>query len=562
MLGHANFGKGTMFRTFFFYVGLWLTLFVSPTLAQVAPTGAERPSSATANYAAPVVIDGEKIFIIRGSSALPADQRAEKIQDRIIAIAKSSNSAIIQTEVSNHEFGKEIVVDDQFVMVISQSDADYEALEVGELASVLADAIEDSILLYRINRSSGARVDSVIAAVAWSFAFLIISVLFFAKRKVLLESLRKLVERRFRHVEKATKSILRKRAIASIIAYVAMVLLWIFYLLILYYYLSLVLLSFAESRPVANVLLNYVSEPLAGIFWGIVGHIPDMLMLAFIAFITKKIMDGVKLFFENLERGAFEIDNFEKHWVNPTHFLTRIIIIIIALVFAYPYIPGSDSQAFQGLTILAGVMLSLGSNTVVSNIMAGLFVIYRRSTNIGDRIEVGGKTGDVVEIKLMETVIKSTKNEMISIPNAQLLNSEIVNYTRRIDGRGLIVHTTVGIGYDEPPAKICAMLIEAATRTQQLRRSPEPFVLWTQLADYAINYEINAFTTRGANLPQIRSDLHKNIVQVFNENHTQIMIPSYIADPEVPKFPKEKWSGKLVHETQDPVLPVTDELKR
>ena len=134
---------------------------------------------------------------------------------------------------------------------------------------------------------------------------------------------------------------------------------------------------------------------------------------------------------------------------------------------------------------------------------------------------------------------------MISIPNAQLLNSEVVNFSRKVDGRGILVHTTVGIGYEEPPKKIKAMLIEAANRTQGLKKSPEPFVLWTALGDYAINYQINAFTTRGASLPKILSDLHENIVTVFNENRTQIMTPSYMADPAEPKLPPGDWDGEL-----------------
>lgn len=177
--------------------------------------------------------------------------------------------------------------------------------------------------------------------------------------------------------------------------------------------------------------------------------------------------------------------------------------------------------------------------------MAGLFVVYRRSTNIGDRIKVGNQVGDVVEIKLMETLVKSIKNEMISIPNAQLLNSEVTNYSRTIDGRGLMVNTTVGIGYEEPQEKVEAMLIEAAKRTTHLKLSPKPFVLMTALADYAVNYQINAFSTRGSSLPQIYSDLHRNIVSVFNENGVQIMTPSYIADPDEPKVPQEKWDGVL-----------------
>lgn len=158
---------------------------------------------------------------------------------------------------------------------------------------------------------------------------------------------------------------------------------------------------------------------------------------------------------------------------------------------------------------------------------------------------VGDQIGDVVEIKMMETLIKSVKNEMVSIPNAQLLNSEVVNYSRKIDGRGLLVHTTVGIGYEEPQNKVEAMLIEAARRTRDLKKSPAPFVLWANLADYAINYQINAFTTRGSSLPRILSDLHRNIVDVFNENGVQIMTPSYMADPEKPKVPTQPWDGKL-----------------
>ena len=162
-------------------------------------------------------------------------------------------------------------------------------------------------------------------------------------------------------------------------------------------------------------------------------------------------------------------------------------------------------------------------------------MIYRRSTSIGDRIKLGDHVGDVIEIKLMETHLKSIKNELISIPNAQLLNSEVVNYSKRIDGSGLLLHTTVGIGYEEPPKKIEAMLIEAAGRTKGLKARPEPFVLWSALADYAINYQVNAYTTRGNSIPKIKSDLHRHIVDVFNENKVQIIPPPTSPIPKTPR---------------------------
>ncbi|WP_271951948.1 mechanosensitive ion channel family protein [Ruegeria faecimaris] len=498
-------------------------------------------------FIAPVIVDGDELFVVRGSSALPATDRAAKIEERIAQVADRSESKTVGIQISRAEFGQLVRVDGHMVTITTQADADHEQMDIEVLAGLQAEAIENAILKYREARSSEGRVDSALAAVAWTALFALVSYFFFAKRKKFLGYVRNNLEKRAESVEEATKSILRSRAIASIIVYSIHALMWVLFLFFLYYYLSLVLLSFAETQAIAQVLLKYVSEPLINVVLAVVGYIPNLIMLVIIAALCRFAIRGLDLFFDNLENGAFEIKDFEAHWIAPTNMLFRALIIVIALVFAYPYIPGSGSRAFQGLTILAGIMVSLGSNTVVSNMMAGLFVIYRRSTNVGDRIMVGDKIGDVTEIKLMETLIKSIKNEMISIPNAQLLNSEVVNYSRKVDGRGLLVHTTVGIGYEEPPKKITAMLIEAAHRTQGLKKNPEPFVLWTQLADYAINYEINAYTSRGSSLPKILSDLHQNIVEVFNENGTQIMTPSYMADPPSPKIPTEEWDGKLAH---------------
>ncbi|MBE1283673.1 MAG: mechanosensitive ion channel [Rhodobacteraceae bacterium] len=519
----------------------------APVSAQTVPDTPTEQSQ-DSDFLASVEVDGEELFVLRGSTALPARERADRVQSRIVAAAEASEAETITIQVRDAVFGKEILVDGTMVTVATEADAEFEQIELEVLAGLHAEAIEAAILQYRAARTQEALVNSAVSAFAWSVAFIVVSYFFFARRGRLHNTLMRLAERRLEKVEEATKSILQRRAVVGLLVYLLHVIMWVIYLILFYYYLSFVLLSFPETRPVAQLLLNYVSAPLYSVVMGAVGYIPNIIMLVIIAFVTKNLIDGVNLFFDNLEQGVFEIRNFEKHWVAPTLFLAKVVIILIAFVFAAPYIPGSDSQAFQGLTILAGVMVSLGSNTVVSNMMSGLFVIYRRSANVGDRIQVGDKLGDVMEVKLMETVIKSVKNEMISIPNAQLLNSEVVNYTRTIDGRGLLIHSTVGIGYEEPPKKVEAMLVEAARRTTGLKKSPAPFVLWSQLADYAINYEINAYTSRGGSIPKIKSDLHQNIVDIFNENGTQIMTPSYIADPEIPKIPEGEWDGTLAHE--------------
>ena len=244
----------------------------------------------------------------------------------------------------------------------------------------------------------------------------------------------------------------------------------------------------------------------------------------------------MRVIFENIELGLIKIKGFEAGWVWPTYRIAKVAVIIFAVIFAYPHIPGSGTTAFQGITIFLGVILSFGSSSVISNLLAGLFVIYRRSVNVGDMILVDGQVGAVESITVLETLLRSVKNELISIPNSQLLGSKVVNYTRRGDTEGILVHTSVGIGYEEPQSRVEAMLLEAAGRTGGLKTEPPPFVLRRQLADYAVVYEVNAFPDEIDALPRLESDLHANILDVFNENRVQIMTPSYMADPEIPKI--------------------------
>ncbi|WP_170338514.1 mechanosensitive ion channel family protein [Ruegeria arenilitoris] len=524
--------------------------FSVPVMAQDAPQdGPEADSAAAQTFMAPVIVDGDTLFHIRGSSALPAPERAENIQDAIIKVAESSDATDVDITYQDTEIGTRILADGQMVTIVTEADAELEQMELSVLTVLHGDAIRDAIMAYRANRTDEARVSGAIEAAAWTLGFIVfVLVILWLHRRIRRRTLI-FVRRYLRDVEEATAKSVQAEAIAALIRYGLNFGLLIIFFLGFYYYLSFVLLAFAESRYFAQLLLTYLTEPVLLIFRGILSYIPNMIMLALIAWVTMYIIKGMRVFFDAVEAGTFDMGDFEKHWVNPTFNIARVVVILIALVFAVPYIPGSDSAAFQGLTILVGAMLSLGANSVVSNMLAGLFVIYRRSTSIGDRIQIGEHIGDVVQIKLMETHLKSIKNELISIPNAQLMNSDVVNFSKQTDGKGLLLHTTVGIGYEEPPEKVEAMLIEAAHRTDGLRARPEPFVLWTTLADYAINYQINAYTTRGNSIPRIKSDLHRNIVDVFNENGVQIMTPSYVADPPEPKIPTHPWDGRLAHDT-------------
>lgn len=208
----------------------------------------------------------------------------------------------------------------------------------------------------------------------------------------------------------------------------------------------------------------------------------------------------------------------------------------------YPYIPGSHSEAFKSISILVGVLVSLGSTSITSNILAGYSIIYRRAFKVGDWVKINGHIGKISQIRLLVTNMRSLKNEMIVIPNSTLLNNEIVNFSALAATNGLILHTAVGIGYEVPWRQVEAMLLLAAERTLDLMRTPRPFVLQTALNDFSITYELNVFCSGPEKMLELYSDLHRNIQDVFNEYHVQIMTPHYIQDTQEPKVvPKEKW---------------------
>jgi len=517
--------------------------------AQDDETVVEAPPSVDSEvFLQPVVVDGEEIFSVRGSTALPAEERAALVTERIIEVANRSEATSVNMRVERSEIGRSVFADGTMVTVTTEADAEFEQMDIVVLAQLHAEAVERSILAYRANRTDEAFSHGALTAAIWSGVFVVYCIILFWIRRRLPRLVARIVERRAKVLQAATKDIVQSSAVSDLARFFIRLLIDIFLFTGFYYFLSFVLLAFPNTRPVAELLIRYVTDPILGLLLGFLAYMPNLITILIIAGLTRWLIKGTHLFFESVEQGVVELRSFESHWIWPTYNLIRIGLILIAAVICFPYIPGSDSAAFQGLTILVGVMVSMGSNSVVSNVLAGLFVLYKRSMNVGDRIRVGDFYGDVMQIRLMETYLKSVKNELISIPNATLLSSEVINYTSQIDGKGLLLHTSVGIGYEEPRKKVEAMLVEAARRTKGLKNSPAPFVLITGLMDFATVYQINAFTTRGSSLPLLLSELHKNITDVFNENKVQIMTPNYEADTADLKISEVEWEEPLAHE--------------
>ena len=309
-----------------------------------------------------------------------------------------------------------------------------------------------------------------------------------------------------------------------------------------YFYLRYLLGLLPATRGAASRIDDWVLAPLAVLGDGLVARIPDFIFLFVLFLLVRWLLRLVHHFFAAVGRGDVEVAGFDSDWADPTYKLVRLGIVAFGLIVAYPYIPGSDSAAFKGISIFLGVVFSLGSSSAIANVLAGYSLTYRRAFREGDRVKIAGIVGDVSHVRLQATYLHTVKNEEVVVPNSTILGSEVVNYSTLARTKGLVLHTTVGIGYETPWRQVEAMLLEAARRTPGLLAEPKPFVLQLALGDFAVTYEINVYCDDPKAMGPLYTALHANILDVFNEYGVQIMTPAYEGDPEVPKVvPREQW---------------------
>ena len=302
---------------------------------------------------------------------------------------------------------------------------------------------------------------------------------------------------------------------------------WTLLVFLGYLYLSVLFSFFPVTRGLASRSFQLVLEPLTVVFKAILGYLPSLFSLLLIALVTRYLLKLVHLVFKGFQSGALRFPNFHPEWAEPTYRLIRLFVFAFALVIAFPYLPGSGSDAFKGVSLFFGLVFSLGSSGVVGNAVAGVLITYMRPFKLGDRIAVGETVGDVVEKSLLVTRLRTIKNVDVTIPNATLLGTQVHNYSANAHRGGLILHTTVTIGYDAPWRTVHALLIAAAGSTEGILAEPAPFVFQTSLDDFYVSYQINAYTDQPSRMAAIYSELHTNIQEKFNEGGVEIMSPHY-----------------------------------
>ena len=273
-----------------------------------------------------------------------------------------------------------------------------------------------------------------------------------------------------------------------------------------------------------------------------VSKLPDLIFLAILVWVVRIILRMIRRFFEAVEQGRIHLPNFDQEWAAPTYKLVRPMVIAFAIVVGYPYIPGSGSEAFKGVSLFLGIVFSLGSSSFIANMIAGYSMTYRRAFKIGDLVRIGEVMGVVSAVRLQVTHVRTIKNEEVVMPNSEIMNTHVTNFSSLAQSSGLVLHTTVGIGYETPWRQVEAMLLEAARRTPDLMTDPPPFVFHLQLGDFCVTYELNVYCRDPLKMRAIYTDLHRHILDVFNEYGVQIMTPAYEGDPQIPKVvPREQW---------------------
>ncbi len=509
--------------------------------AQVSPTPPKSQEVKLQGY--PVTLGDQTLFYIKDIKGFPAENRAKTIGERIKKAADDPYIPITSVTTSAYEQPATFVMmGNDVLMAVLDEDALAEGRPRKEIAEEYSQKLKGAIGKYREERSLKHKLVGIlytlIATLFLIAALYLINLLYHrgeAKIQAWLDSKKV-------HIGIQTFEVVRAERVRALLVG-ALKIIQIFIILLLFYaYLHLSLSFLPWTRTFATQLFDYILGPLKTVGSAVLAAIPSLIFLAIIILITLYILKLMRHFFDEVERRIIVLKGFYPEWAKPTYKICRLLVIAFAAVVAFPYIPGSDSPAFKGISIFLGVLFSLGSTSFVANVLAGYSLTYRRAFRVGDRVRIGEFIGDVIDMRVAVTHLKTIKNEDIIVPNSTIVNSHVVNYSSFAREQGLILHTTVTIGYDTPWRQVHALLLMGAERTSGVLRKPPPFILQRSLDDFYVTYELNVYTDKPLEMVEIYSELHQNIQDAFNEYEVQIMSPSYRFDPDRPKVvPKEKW---------------------
>lgn len=506
-------------------IGLFLACSLMNIMAQEAVPTADDVSSddVATNDVAVLLFHGKELFAVPGISSVSAQQRVEVMLRRFNRAAKSPLVSTDDFEIhhDNELQVSLIMLDSDVVAAVWEVDAKHHDVPRETLAEHWQELIKDSIDQYREDRTTESISKSSIFAGGATLAFLII---WWVIRKISQKEI-SIIEKKFKG-QKMFKLLDGDSIVlinGNIVKFIRMIImLWIFIL-----YLNLMLSFFPWTYNLSAKLFDLVSTPVINFGHAFVENLPKLFGLLVIIVITTFVLRSLKSIFQQIDLGRVRIRGFYRDWADPTYRLVRIVVIVFAVVVGFPFIPGSSSPAFKGISIFMGVLLSLGSTSAVGNIVAGLVLTYMRPFVNDDFVEISGMRGEVVSRDTFSTRLQTPTNEIISIPNASVSSNHIINFSRMAERGGVNVGTAITIGYDVPWRTVHELLFASAEGVEDVLQAPPPKVLQVSLDDFYVQYKLIVTTKHPERRIPIRSNLHQNIQDNFAKAGVEIMSPHY-----------------------------------
>ena len=483
-----------------------------------------------------VTLFGRTVFQIWGGlGGFSPEARAERLTGRLESLASTLDIPPDSLRVLDGNELTTIQLGDAIVMTVTDADAEAQLLSRAEAALRYLGIIRAEIERHREQLSlRGLTRSAIQAALALALMLLLLRALRWASGWLGHRTAG--VRRRLaRPVRMGAVEVVSRGQVAQAGRALAGLARWATGLVIVYLFLTYVFGLFPWTQSWSEELLSYALAPLRRLGQLVLDGAPNVLAIAIIVVLIRWLIRLSNFVFGRVERGEVAIGGFHPELAEPTRKIAKFLLVVLAIMLIYPYTPIADSPVFQGLTVFLGILFSLGSSSAISNVVAGTVLTYTRAFRIGDRVKVGDTFGDVVDKSFLATRIRTPKNEDVSVPNSTVLSGHIVNYSVMArEGSGVILHTTVTIGYDVPWPRVHELLASAAADVEGLEAEPAPFVLQTSLGDFSVAYQLNAYTLQVKRMATLYSVLHQNIQTAFARAGIEILSPTYHARRDAP----------------------------
>lgn len=477
----------------------------------------------------PVTVDGDTLFMLYANrGGYNAANRAEMASEAIAKAGKyrlSADSLYLLDNGSNTD----IMYGNQVIISLTEQDALWQSTTHRQLAADYMPLLQSTIdRLHSSYNLKGFAIRALLFILVIAAQYLLIRLTNYLFRRLR----RRIIRYQHNHLKSVfirEYELLNRHQLTRIIIFFSNILRYAVLLIQLTITVPILFAIFPQTEKLALRIFLYIIEPVKMVFTSVVEYIPNLFIIMVIWLCIHYLVKGVRYIATEIENEKLKISGFYPDWAKPTFNIIRVLLYAFMIAMIYPYLPGSDSGVFQGISVFVGLIISLGSSTVIGNIIAGLVITYMRPFKLGDRIKLNDTTGNVIEKTAFVTRLRTTKNEVVTIPNSFIMSTHTVNYSASARNFGLIIHTTVTIGYDVPWRQVHQLLIDAARMTPGVEEHPKPFVLETELQDYYPCYQINAYIREADKMGDILTELHQNIQDCFNEAGVEIMSPKFVA---------------------------------